>query len=1101
MDTNRDTMTSDDLSSLAWVQEELRKSLEAAHKALRRFLKEAAGVSGSDVDAVDPSVLRSARQQLHQGVGALDLVGMPAAATLLRASESAVQRIILKPQKLDAAAVELIEKASFGLLDYLARVLAGRQVSPVALFPQYRSIQELAGADRIHPADLWSVDWHWAELPSSASAARVAGEGARGELERLLLLLMRNVSPSATAAQMGDLCAGLGVSAPNLQVSTFWKLSSAFFEAQALGLLKVDVYTKRAASRVLAQFGMLERGESAVSDRLAKDLLFFCAQCAAPDPRTTPRLAAVHKTYGLEQHAPVNYEISHLGRFDPALLTQARKRVVAAKDSWSAVAGGEMHRLSSLNEQFSLVADSLRRIYPAGDALGEALLQAAQQTAVSNAGPAPSLAMEVATSVLYLEASLEDVDFDEPGQEMRTTRLAQRIAAVRRGQAQEPLEPWMEDLYRRVSERQTMGSVVQELRSSLTETEKNIDQFFRNPADRAVLMHVPAQLTAMRGVLSVLGMDQASQAVLKMRDMVDELTATEVDPVRASTTGTFDRLAGNLGALGFLIDMLSYQPQMAKSLFAYDAATGELRPVMGRAEATPSHALSELSGEPVMLVEPRLIEQAQTLAEVAVRPDISLADVSSELHKLSLEAEVIDQPALVASLSTAQQAVHQVALGQADPQIAREQVAQAMADFVATASEPVGLEPQPETPASYGSASSPSVTASGLEEDDEMRAIFLEEAQEVMSNAGAALDALVRTPDDIEQLTTVRRSFHTLKGSSRMVGLNDFGEAAWACEQFYNSWLAEQKPANEDLREFTADVLEYLAGWIGQISSGVTPTQQSAAVRAAADAMRLEGRRMPVNTPDAPAAATRPAGLPAQSPAPAAPRAPEPLLPKFELHFELDDFEGGAAATAAVAADAQPSPIDVSTGQPGPVEIPEALDLDVGHDAVEVSEIIDLSELDFGQHDSGAIPQSPAAVDSQPLVSLEFGFDLELTAPAPLPEQPAVGIGSARRFERRPGQGGGPPAHRHSAVQHLSRRGRRALPSPDDGAGRVDDGAAPPGRRVRRGLGAFVGRKFLHGRVCRPVAARAPARACLDALACHRPRKGRRSTALRGCGR
>jgi hypothetical protein len=33
-----------------------------------------------------------------------------------------------------------------------------------------------------------------------------------------------------------------------------------------------------------------------------------------------------------------------------------------------------------------------------------------------------------------------------------------------------------------------MGSVVQELRSSLTETEKNIDQVLPQPADRAVLM-------------------------------------------------------------------------------------------------------------------------------------------------------------------------------------------------------------------------------------------------------------------------------------------------------------------------------------------------------------------------------------------------------------------------------------------------------------------------------------------------------------------------------------------------------------------------------------------------------------------------------------
>ena len=35
--------------------------LEAAHKALRRFVKETEALAGSDVDVVDPSVLRSAR--------------------------------------------------------------------------------------------------------------------------------------------------------------------------------------------------------------------------------------------------------------------------------------------------------------------------------------------------------------------------------------------------------------------------------------------------------------------------------------------------------------------------------------------------------------------------------------------------------------------------------------------------------------------------------------------------------------------------------------------------------------------------------------------------------------------------------------------------------------------------------------------------------------------------------------------------------------------------------------------------------------------------------------------------------------------------------
>ena len=78
-------------------------------------------MAGSDVDAVDPAVLRNARAQLHQGVGALELVGLAVVANMLRASEAAVQRMAARPALLTSKAVDTIEQASFALLDFLAR--------------------------------------------------------------------------------------------------------------------------------------------------------------------------------------------------------------------------------------------------------------------------------------------------------------------------------------------------------------------------------------------------------------------------------------------------------------------------------------------------------------------------------------------------------------------------------------------------------------------------------------------------------------------------------------------------------------------------------------------------------------------------------------------------------------------------------------------------------------------------------------------------------------------------------------------------------------------------------------------------------------------
>ena len=95
-----------DLSALAWVHDELRRSLEAAHKSLRRYLKESEALGGSDVDKVDPAILRHARTQMHQGAGALELVGMPVAAQILRAAETAVVRLGARVRGLSPAAVE-----------------------------------------------------------------------------------------------------------------------------------------------------------------------------------------------------------------------------------------------------------------------------------------------------------------------------------------------------------------------------------------------------------------------------------------------------------------------------------------------------------------------------------------------------------------------------------------------------------------------------------------------------------------------------------------------------------------------------------------------------------------------------------------------------------------------------------------------------------------------------------------------------------------------------------------------------------------------------------------------------------------------------------
>jgi len=252
MDSMQAAPMSDDLSALAWVQEELRKSLDAAHKALHRGLKDASS-SESDMDARDPAVLRQARQQIHQGVGALELAGLPAGATLLRASEAVVQKFINRPQALTESAVLTVERGSFALLDYISRRLNGKNVPALALFPQYEALVTLAGGGTLpRPTDLWSQDWPKVSLeaplaPPESATPRAADEATVDDFESGLLALLRRNQPRDAVA-LADLCASLASGSSQRHAhreSATWMLASGFLEALAGDPVPLPVQSKR----------------------------------------------------------------------------------------------------------------------------------------------------------------------------------------------------------------------------------------------------------------------------------------------------------------------------------------------------------------------------------------------------------------------------------------------------------------------------------------------------------------------------------------------------------------------------------------------------------------------------------------------------------------------------------------------------------------------------------------------------------------------------------------------------------------------------------------------------------------------------------------
>lgn len=997
----------EDLGPLAWILDETRKSIESSVRLLKRFAHESEMALGAAASEVDAGQVRTARQQLHQVCGALEMVGQEVAARVVRGMEDAVQQFVLHPDKCDEAAASVLERAGFALIEYLENQLGERRRPAVGLFWQHRQVLELAGAERIHPADLWSFSWKWAEPSTPPVPQKLEyGRDVRSQLDQRVLKIMRGEDASA-ASELCSICLGLAAGEVAQQPSVFWRLSAGFFEGLANSLVPLDAYSRRAASRILLQYASLARGDQTVSDQLCLDLLFFCAQARPAPSQNVPVLAAIRQAWGLDALDTVPYAEPVFGLFDPAVLQQARRRIESVKENWSALAGGDMGRLKGCVDQFGLAAESLVKLHEKGVPLAEALLRVATQSAQSNQPPAPELAMETATAILFLEASFADFQPSDPQFASRILRLSERLNAVCAGGKAQPMEPWMEELYRHFSERQTMGTVIGELRATLHEVEQHLDQFFRNPAVTTPLDHVPGLMIQMRGVLSVLGLDQAAMAVSYMRQIIDNLLAGVTSAEKARSGGVFETVGNSLGALGFLIDTLAYQPVLAKKLFVYDERSGELKPLMGRTspEVAPSAAPEDVPANVAEEVTAAAPEIPASRTETVEKPEVAHEPVGSDLD-LDL-VQPSDHPVLEVSAEDVQSgsdAEPDLIADSSEPLVdtaglevvpVASNAAQASADAAPVSLE-AGLaralpplhsmahaeEPEAKPEAVLEQASEPALLAPDADGDDELLEIFLEEARDVIRNGTDALWVLQTDPLDLAQQTTLRRSFHTLKGSARMVGLTEFGEAAWSMEQLLSAWIGEGKPATLDLRDLSGEVLEAFSRWIDDIARKADKDWQSAPFSLAADALRTHGQRLPLLLGHV---------EPADEPGQASPG----LLGVASIHEESITLSG---------ADALPE-FEVHPGVPGTVADAEVQTPSVEQVVVPTMAPVELPDLEFHVPtevaDEGKVPVEAPLESSEgpPDNHLDLEWSLvedESTADAPSEvedsvEQPVMG--------------------------------------------------------------------------------------------------------------
>jgi len=134
--------------------------------------------------------------------------------------------------------------------------------------------------------------------------------------------------------------------------------------------------------------------------------------------------------------------------------------------------------------------------------------------------------------------------------------------------------------------------------------------------------------------------------------------------------------------------------------------------------------------------------------------------------------------------------------------------------------EPIAKrQPAPARPATEA----PVMQVEEERSDPELVEVFIEEAKEELANIARCLALWMGSPENSEALISARRSFHTLKGSGRMVGAQLLGEFAWSIENLLNRLINQTLAPNPAMLEFITEAAAVLPALIEQLEIGIAP--------------------------------------------------------------------------------------------------------------------------------------------------------------------------------------------------------------------------------------------------------------------------------------
>ena len=751
-----------DYTTLAWVKGELDETLKQARHALEAYVE----------DPADVSQMRFCATYLHQVQGTLRMVELYGAAMVTEEMEH------LAAALLDGGAIADRDEA-YGVLmrgimqlpDYLERLQTGHKDIPIVLLPLLNDLRAARGEKGLSEIALFTPDLG-RDLPGAAQGPaqplpeaelRARAEQLRTTFQMALLKWFRNDDVDANLTRLTETCDRLVGLISEVEARRLFWVTAGVLEALRAKSFEPSPQLKQTVGKVEREIKRLaDAGEKSFRTdpprELTRDLLYFVAHA----PTQHGRIGELRNVFNLQSLLPSEEEVEHarssLTGHNRSLLdtvsTAIKEDLMRVKDALDLHLrnpDAEAAQLSSQIEVLERVSDTLGML---GLGVARRVVQEQRDTVhavINGARPADeSTLLDIAGALLYVEASLDD--------QVQHLGGASAASSAEGGSAVLPS----------IETRRVMQALVKEAQTNFTRAKQCFIGFIESSWDADQLKEAPELLDQVAGALRIVELPEPAGYL----NAIGRFTERELlENRRVPGVAQMETLADALASLEYFLE-----------------AQAEQRAGRERILHTTRGSLEKLGYWPI----PAAIQASAEIPSDAATPEAVPVETAAAdpFDDLVFDATAALVEASAAVPEEAAPVAEVVAAAEAAPVLAP-----------APASAPVEVpEPAAATtePVVIGS-DDPIIggfEAASEEIDEEIREVFVEEVAEEIDNLTELLPQWVQTPTNLDLLKSIRRVFHTLKGSGRLVGALTLGEFSWKVENMLNRVLDHTIQAN-----------------------------------------------------------------------------------------------------------------------------------------------------------------------------------------------------------------------------------------------------------------------------------------------------------------